>query len=107
MGKMYKTLMAVAISVVPCLLGGCSDNEEPVSGETMSKSDSADEVDPYEPIVYVDTDMDFSTMSLYEYDDYVQHVQSILSPAYSDRLFSDDAVDTNFPAAGGRKSDNT
>ena len=42
MGKMYKILMAVAISVVPCLLGGCSDNGEPVSGETMSKSDSAD-----------------------------------------------------------------
>ena len=106
MEKIYKILVAVAICAVPWLLSGCEDKEDAGSGwveEPVAKSDPVDDVNPYEPMIYVDLDMDFSTMSLDEYDNYVNYVQSILSPAYSDHLFSDDAVYTRFSADGGEK----
>lgn len=101
MKKMYKILATVAICTVPWLLSGCSDNDEPEAGDTMAKSDPVEEVDPYEPIIYHDPDLDFSTMGIQEYYDYMQQLN--VSPAYSDHLFSDDAVNTRFSAAGGEK----
>ena len=105
---MYKILAAVAICTLTWVMSGCENKEDTGSvwvDEPTSKSDTVDDVDPYEPITYLDLDMDFSGMSQEEYFEFLELFWASIDcvTTYSDHLFSDDAVDTKFSAAGGDK----
>ncbi|MDE6492288.1 MAG: hypothetical protein K2L37_03980, partial [Lactobacillus sp.] len=69
---------------------------------TMGKSDQTEEVDPYEPVIYIDPDVDLSKPTQDPFRD-MYGVYNTEVVSYSDHLFSDDAVNTKFTAEGGEK----